>query len=74
MSSTLEAEAFLRKMLTDPVFNGRMEVRVLVQIAKGSGLTRADLREARKQLGVISEKSEQGSQIWRWPDSVGKRH
>ena len=74
MSSVLEAEAFIRKMLTDPVFGGRMEVRVLVRIVKGAGLTRRDLREARKHLGVISEKNENGSQIWRWPPDVGKRH
>ena len=74
MSSVLEAEAFIRKMLTDPVFGGRMEVRVLVRIAKGAGLTRRDLREARKHLGIITEKNENGSQIWRWPPDVGKRH
>lgn len=70
MSSVLEAEAFLRKMLTDPLFNGRMETKVLVQIARGHGLTRADLRNARKQMGVISEKNEHGAQIWRWPGNA----
>ena len=74
MSSVLEAEAFIRKMLTDPVFGGRMEVRALVRSAKGYRLTRTDLREARKRLGVISEKNENGSQIWRWPADAGKGH
>ena len=74
MSSALEAKAFISKMLTDPIFKGQMQVRVIHLLAKGHGLTRADLREARKQLGVLSEKNEYGVQVWRWPDDVGKRH
>lgn len=74
MSSILEAEAFIRKMLTDPVFGGKMDAKVLLQIGKKKGLTKAHMKEARKRMGVESIEEEEGIWVWRWPDNVGKRH
>lgn len=75
MNSSVEAaEAFVQSMLTDPVFGGKMDAKVILQIGKQKGLTKADIKEARKRLNVESVEAEEGRWIWRWPWDVGKRH
>lgn len=41
-------------------------VKNLFRWLKGCGATRADLKEARKRLGIESKASEEG-QVWEWP-------
>lgn len=67
MSAEL-ASVFLRKMLTDPLLKEKLPVYLLTDIAKKNyGLTRADLKAARKDIGVISEKID-GVWFWSLPE------
>lgn len=63
--------AFLRKMLADPALAKRQPVPVLTDIGrKQHGLTRSDLRAARKELGLVSERIN-GVWYWSLPEDAG---
>lgn len=58
------ATAFLRGMLTDKRLKKKQPTWLLIDIGKRQfGLTRAELKSARKELGVVSENIEG---IWYW--------
>lgn len=61
------AKAFLKGLLTNKRLKKKLPVSVIARIGKmNHGLTRRELREARKELGVVSEPIE-GAQVWYLP-------
>ena len=47
----------------------RLQAKAAIQYAKSSGLHRAEIKEARKRLGVVSV-NEEGVYWWIWPDGT----
>lgn len=47
----------------------KLQTQVVIQYAKSSGLHRAEIKEARKRLGVVSE-NQDGEYWWLWPDDT----
>ena len=61
------AKTYLTKMLTDPTLKKRLPVPLLVSMGRQVyGLTRSELKAARKELGVVSEGID-GVQFWPLP-------
>ena len=63
--------AFLRKMLTDLVLAKKQPVSLLTDIGrKQHRLTGAELKAARKELGLVSEQID-GAWYWSLPEDEG---
>lgn len=68
-----EGNVDLAKLLLVRIYacasSNQLLVKDIFYILKGSGVTRADLKEARKRLGIESQKTDTG-QTWVWPEGV----
>lgn len=59
------AKFMLARVFADSI-SRTIRVKDLFRWLKGCGATRADLKEARRRLGIESKASEEG-QVWEWP-------
>lgn len=64
---TEKAKAFLRDIFTAPGLLSRQRVAVIVGIARMEGITRAELKAVRKEMGLQSENIG-GEQYWSLPE------
>lgn len=61
------AKAYLIRILTDPLLHKKLPAAEIIKTGKKvHGLTRGELKTARKELGIISE-NEAGTQVWYLP-------
>ena len=60
------AKTVLRRILSDPLVDGGVDIQTIFYIGRYYGLVKSDMKEARRQIGANSTNVE-GKQIWWLP-------
>lgn len=70
---TAFAKAWLIKIFTDPAMKKKISAKTLLSVGKKTyGITHAELKEARKEIGLVS-KNIDGTQVWYLPEEEHER-